>query len=252
MNMLRGAIRFVAAMVFVVACILMVLFYLQWVRPEKKVGFLRTWCRALLRIVGIDLKIEGKVYDQHCLIVANHVSFMDIFGLNVVKPGRFIAKSEIANWPIFGRIAKGVDTLFIERKNRRSILTVNQQITDALSRKQTIMLFPEGRTSAGTTLLPLRSNLMEPAVMSATPIQPIVLLYREHGLPTTKASYTDISLFACLWNIVSSDGLTLTIKVLPLIDPTGKDRREVAVEVSAMMSEAMGVVDPMQAMNLLN
>ena len=88
--------------------------------------------------------------------------------------------------------------------------------------------------------------------MSATPIQPIVLLYREHGLPTTKASYTDISLFACLWNIVSSDGLTLTIKVLPLIDPTGKDRREVAVEASAMMSEAMGVVDPMQAMNLLN
>ena len=113
MKMLRGAIRFAAAMVFVVACILMVLFYLQWVKPEKKVGFLRTWCRVLLRIVGIDLKIEGKVYDRHCLIVANHVSFMDIFGLNVVKPGRFIAKSEIANWPIFGQIAKGVFTLFI-------------------------------------------------------------------------------------------------------------------------------------------
>ena len=87
--------------------------------------------------------------------------------------------------------------------------------------------------------------------MSATPIQPIVLLYREPGLPTTKASYTDITLFACLWNIVSSDGLTLTIKVLPLIDPTGKNRREVAAAASAMMREARGVVEPMQALTLL-
>ncbi|MBO7173940.1 MAG: 1-acyl-sn-glycerol-3-phosphate acyltransferase [Burkholderiaceae bacterium] len=252
MKTILGAFRFAMAMLFTLACILMVLVYLQWVTPEKKVGFLRTWCRALLRIVGIDLKIDGKVYDEHCLIVANHVSFMDIFGLNVVKPGRFIAKSEIADWPIFGQIAKGVDTLFIERKNRRSILTVNQQISDALSKKQTIMLFPEGRTSAGSTLLPLRSNLMEPAVMSQTPIQPIVLLYRDHGMPTTKASYTDISLFGCLWNIVTSDGLSLTVKVLPLIDPKGKDRREVAAEASALMSKAMGVADPMQAMNLLN
>ena len=251
MKTIRGALRFTAAMIFVVACILAVLLYLQWVKPEKKIGFLRSWCRVLLRIVGIDLKIEGTVYEKHCLIVANHISFMDIFGLNVVKPGRFIAKSEIAGWPIFGRIAKGVDTLFIERKNRRSIVTVNEQISDALSKKQTIMLFPEGRTSVGTTLLPLRSNLMEPAVMSETPIQPIVLLYREHGMPTTKASYTDLSIFACLWNIVSSDGLTLTLKVLPLIDPKGKDRREVAAEASALMSKAMGVVDPMQVMNLL-
>lgn len=247
-----GVFRFVAALVYAVACILMVLFYLQWVSPNKKVGLLRSWSAAFLRIVGIKLKIEGDIYDKHCLIVANHISFIDIFGLNVAKPGRFIAKSEIANWPIFGRIAKGVDTLFIERKNRRSIVTVNQQISDALSKQQTIMLFPEGKTSVGMTLLPLRSNLIEPAVMSRTPVQPFVLVYRENGMPTTKASYAHISLFPCLWNIVSTPGLSLTVKALPLIDPTGKDRRQVAAEASAMMSEAMGVVDPMQAMNLLS
>ncbi len=251
MQKIVGSIRFMLAIIYAVACILMVLLYMQWLKPENKVGVLRAWSLAFLKIVGIRLKLEGTVYDKHCLLIANHISFIDIFGLDAIKPGRFIAKSEIADWPIFGRIAKGVDTLFIKRKSRRSILEVNEQISEALSKKQTIMLFPEGRTSVGMTLLPLRSNLIEPAVMSGTPIQPFVLIYRENGMPTTKVAYTDISLFGCLWNIVTTKGLTLTIKALPLIDPSDKDRRQVAAEASAMMSEAMGVVDPQKAMNLL-
>ena len=127
MHKISGAFRFVAALLYVVACITMVLFYLQWVKPEKKVGIIRSWAAFLIKIVGIKLKCEGEVYPSHCLLVANHVSFLDIFALDSQKPGRFIAKSEIANWPIFGRIAKGVDTLFIERKNRRSIVEVNEQ-----------------------------------------------------------------------------------------------------------------------------
>ncbi len=245
MHKISGAFRFVAALLYVVACITMVLFYLQWVKPEKKVGIIRSWAAFLIKIVGIELKCEGEVYPSHCLLVANHVSFLDIFALDSQKPGRFIAKSEIANWPIFGRIAKGVDTLFIERKNRRSIVEVNEQLSLALQAGQTVMLFPEGRTSLGLSLLPLKANLMEPAVMSGTPIQPVVLCYTENGEKTTKASYANISIFACLWTIVSTPNLALTMKFLPVIDTHGKARREVAKIASASMSEAMGVPDPM-------
>ena len=245
MHKLLAPFRFVSALIYSLACITMVLVYLQWVKPEKKVGIIRAWSRAFIKIVGIDLKCEGEIYPEHCLLLANHVSFLDIFALDSQKPGRFIAKSEIANWPIFGRIAKGVDTLFIERKNRRSIIEVNAQLSDALKAKQTVMLFPEGRTSPGLTLLPLKPNLIEPAVISNTPVQPVALCYLENGQKTTKASYANVSIFACLWTIVSTPGLALTVKFLPVIHPDGKNRHDVARLASASMSAAMGVKDPM-------
>lgn len=246
MQKITGAFRFTAAMLYAVACILLVLIYLQWLNPLSKKRIIRSWASAFLSIIGMKLKVEGEVYDKPCLIVANHISFIDIFALNIVKPGRFIAKSEIADWPVFGRIAKGVDTLFIERKNRRSIITVNEQISAALLAQQTVMLFPEGRTSVGEELLPLKSNLIEPAILSGSPVQPCALCYEENGQKTTKASYAGISIFKCLWTIVTTPGLTVTVKVLPIIDVTGKTRHEVANEASALMSAAMGVPDPMK------
>ena len=245
MNKIVGAFRFVSALFFALACIVLVLLYLQWIRPEAKRNIIQSWARGFIKMVGMDLTVQGDVYDKHCLIVANHISFIDIFALNAMKPGRFIAKSEIAGWPVFGRIAKGVDTLFIERKNRRSIISVNEQISAALMRRQTIMLFPEGKTSTGVSLLPLKANLLEPAVLSGTPVMPVAICYTENGQKTTKASYANISIFSCLWTICSTPGLSVTLKVLPMIDVEGKTRHEVASEASALMSQAMGVPDPM-------
>ena len=246
MNKIVGCYRFVCGLLFALACILLVLFYLQWVKPEAKRNIIRSWARTFINLIGMKFRVKGEVYENPCLIVANHISFVDIFALNALKPGRFIAKSEIAGWPVFGRIAKGVDTLFIERKNHRSIIAVNEQISAALMQKQTVMLFPEGKTSIGVSLLPLKANLIEPAVLSGTPVQPVAICYTENGQKTTKASYANISIFDCLWTICSTPGLAVTLKVLPIIDVTGKTRHEVAHEAAASMSEAMGVPNPMQ------
>ncbi len=245
MNKIVGAARFILALFFALACILLVLFYLQWVKPESKRGIIQSWARTFIKIVGMRFEVQGEVYDRYCLIVANHISFIDIFALNAMKPGRFIAKSEIAGWPVFGRIAKGVDTLFIERKNHRSIISVNEQISAALMKGQTIMLFPEGKTSIGVSLLPLKANLIEPAILSGTPVLPVAICYTENGVRTTKASYANISIFKCLWTICSTPDLAVTLKVQPVINVDGKTRHEVASEASAVMSAAMGVPDPM-------
>ncbi len=246
MNKIVGSFRFILALLFALACILLVLFYLQWIKPEAKRKIIKTWARSFINMIGMRFSVEGDVYKSHCLIVANHISFVDIFALNAMKPGRFIAKSEIAGWPVFGRIAKGVDTLFIQRKNRRSIISVNEQISAALMQHQTIMLFPEGKTSEGVSLLPLKPNLIEPAILSGTPVLPVAICYTENGEKTTKASYANISIFKCLWTICSTPGLAVTLKVLPTINVEGKTRHEVACEASALMSAAMGVADPMK------
>lgn len=246
MNKIVGSFRFILALLFALACILLVLFYLQWIKPEAKRKIIKTWARTFIDMIGMRFSVEGDVYKSHCLIVANHISFVDIFALNAMKPGRFIAKSEIAAWPVFGRIAKGVDTLFIQRKNIRSIISVNEQISAALMQHQTIMLFPEGKTSEGVSLLPLKPNLIEPAILSCTPVLPVAICYTENGVKTTKASYANISIFKCLWTICSTPGLAVTLKVLPTINVEGKTRHEVACEASALMSSAMGVTDPMK------
>lgn len=245
MNKVVGIFRFIGALLFALACILLVCFYLQWIKPEAKRKIIKTWARTFIEIIGMRYSIEGDIYDKYCLIVANHISFVDIFALNAMKPGRFIAKSEIADWPVFGRIAKGVDTLFVQRRNHRSIIAVNEQISAALMQQQTIMLFPEGKTSVGVSLLPLKANLIEPAILSGTPVLPVAICYAENGQKTTKASYANISIFKCLWTICSTPGLSVTLKVLPLIDVEGKTRHEVAAQAAEVMSQAMGVPNPM-------
>ena len=81
MNKIVGAARFVSALFYALACILLVLFYLQWVKPEKKKDIIRSWARTFINIVGMRFDVQGEVYDRYCLIVANHISFIDIFSI---------------------------------------------------------------------------------------------------------------------------------------------------------------------------
>lgn len=78
MNKIVGSFRFVLALLFALACILLVLFYLQWIKPEAKRKIIRTWARSFINMIGMRFSVEGDVYKSHCLIVANHISFVDI------------------------------------------------------------------------------------------------------------------------------------------------------------------------------
>ena len=74
MNKIVGSFRFILALLFALACILLVLFYLQWIKPEAKRKIIRTWARSFINMIGMRFSVEGDVYKSHCLIVANHIS----------------------------------------------------------------------------------------------------------------------------------------------------------------------------------
>ncbi len=245
MRIITGPLRFIAALFYAVGCITLVLVYLQWVAPEKKRNIIRTWAAALMKILGFRVDVEGEVYPKHCLIVANHISFIDIFALDSIKPGRFIAKSEIESWPIFGRIAKGVDTLFIKRKSRRSIVEVNDALGGALAAGQTVMLFPEGQTTIGLSILPFKPNLIEPAVISNTAVVPVALCYYEGSEKTTKATYANVNIFKCLWTIAMTPNLSVKVIFTDPIIPNGKNRLEVARAAAKQVAQALDVPNPM-------
>jgi 1-acyl-sn-glycerol-3-phosphate acyltransferase len=106
---------------------------------------IRRWSRKLLDLLHVDLRLAGALAHPNVVVVANHVSWLDIFALHAIGPVRFIAKSEIARWPVLGRLVAGVGTLFIERERRQDTHRVNRDIAQALADGDIVAVFPKAR-----------------------------------------------------------------------------------------------------------
>src|SRR5262252_3456694 len=122
------------------------------------------WARTVLAGLGIELRIEGAQIDSGALLLANHVSWLDILVIASLTPASFVAKSEVRCWPAIGWLAARAETLFIRRASGRSLLEVKNRIAGLLAEGRSVALFPEATTSDGETVLPFRSGLMQAAV----------------------------------------------------------------------------------------
>ena len=138
------------------------------------------------------------------LIVANHVSWLDIFILATLYPCSFIGMKEIKRWPIIGTVARNAGTVFIDRKNRKDIDPINAAIAASLEKGQSVMFFPVARTSDGNGVLPFKAALFQSAINADAPIQPVALrYYDENGQRTTQPTFDDVNLLQSFWRIIS-------------------------------------------------
>lgn len=251
--------RFLSVFVYTVCCLFLIAFVFPRSTDEKKGRIIRRWAGKLPRWLGIRVEVEGRIAEEavhDCgitpgamgrLVVSNHVSFLDIFSLDSVVPSAFVAKAEIAKWPVFGGIAKAVNTIFIERGNRKALLGIGSNMQKALEEGKTLLMFPEGTTSDGTGLLKLHANLFDAAAKTGAEVIPVVLRYKSRGEITTAPAYVGkVGLFECLWKVVNTLDLTILIKIGEPIRPmAGEDRHSLCRRASAVMSAAIGVADPL-------
>ncbi|MBV8848872.1 MAG: 1-acyl-sn-glycerol-3-phosphate acyltransferase [Methylobacteriaceae bacterium] len=184
------------------------------------------------------------------MIVPNHVSWTDVLVLGCRQsPLRFVAKSEVAGWPLFGAIARLTGTIFVERQRRRSILRVNAALCDRLAAGEDVVVFAEATTGNGSRLkrfnaphfAALRDFLAaQPEVPCAT-VTPVGLAYvRRHGLPLGRlgrseiAWYGDTALIPHLWMLVTRGGVDCDVSYgAPIRFERGSDRKAVARETEA-------------------
>lgn len=135
------------------------------------VEFSRRWSRRLLDVLGIRLEAEAIQLSPGTLLVANHISWLDVLALNALMPAghgaMFIAKAELRNWPLIGWLLERNGTLFLRRGFSRQLIEVNSRIAAYLTEGKIVAVFPEGTTSAGAGVLPFRPALFEPAVRGA-------------------------------------------------------------------------------------
>jgi 1-acyl-sn-glycerol-3-phosphate acyltransferase len=204
---------------------------------------IRSWSRRLLHLMSIDIRMSGALAHPNVLVVANHVSWLDIFALHAVGPVRFIAKSEIARWPLLGRLVRGVGTLFIERARRHDTHRVNQEIAQALAEGDIVAVFPEGTVTDGTELLPFKGSLLQPIIDASGHVQPVAIRYRTpDGHPSTVPAYANGTTFlGSFWRICGERALVVEMKAIAPLPAQGKHRRELAREAEAAIRAALAV-----------
>jgi len=200
------------------------------------------WSGKLIRLIGARLELQGTPRPGATLLIANHVSWLDIASIHAGCPqARFVSKADVLRWPLLGWLIRHVGTLFIERERKRDALRVVHQMAEALRQGDSVAVFPEGTTGPGPQVLPFHANLLQAAIAVEAPVQPIVLRYSEPGqVFGTAAQYIgDTTLIGSIWKIISARGLVVHVNFLPPQATAHADRRALAEHLRAELQTVL-------------
>ncbi len=204
--------------------------------------WIQSWSARLLRVLGIDVQASGAPRSGATLVVANHVSWLDIAAIHATAPqARFVSRADVRHWPFVGWLAAGAGTLFIERASKRDALRVVHQVADALRAGDMVAVFPEGTTGAGPALLPFHANLLQAAIATDTPVQPVVLRFHQPGHAFSGAIefVGQTSLVQSVWRVVCARGLCVRLDWLAPQGSAQADRRRLAATLRDTMAVAL-------------
>ena len=212
-------------------------------RRRRAVG---RWSARLLAVLNVRPSVRGSppvIADRAAVLVANHVSWLDIQLIHSVWQVRFIAKSEVRRWPLIGWLSARAGTLFIERGKNRHAARINQSIHAAFQQGDAIGVFPEGSTTDGTELTRFHASLLQPAVDEGAMVYPVALRYLdEAGNINVNASYVgDTTLTESLSMIFGQRTIRAELIFLPPIDAMGKTRRELAAQTQSAIAAALNL-----------
>ncbi len=220
--------------------------FLSGAQRKKRV---QRFSRDLLAILAVRVKISGsppQARDTPAMIVANHVSWLDIFAINSAHTVRFVAKSEIRRWPLIGWLCEKGGTLFIERAQRRHTTHINAQIVAGLRQGDIFAVFPEGVITAGDVVLPFHASLLQPALVCDARLFPVAVRYtRADGSLCEEADYEgDKTLLDSLRMMFTQPVIHAHLQFLPPLACSGGHRRELAYEAARLVAAALNVPAP--------
>ena len=201
----------------------------------------RAFSLRMLRALGVRLAVEGTAQPGPVMLVANHVSWLDILAINAAHTARFVSKAEIRHWPLLGWMVQCGGTLFIERARKRDAMRVVHQVSAALSAGDVVAVFPEGTTGDGRGLLPFHANLIQAAVALDAPVQGVALRYADDAAAVSAAAaYTgDITLWRSLWAVVHARGLVARVTLLAPERSGGRERRAFCEGIRTRIAQAL-------------
>lgn len=214
--------------------------------PERARLYLKArWSRQLLEELGVRILWTGTP-PVRGMLVANHISWLDIYAINSLAPTRFLSKDEVRHWPVVGWLASRVGTLFLERGSRAAAQRAKESLVAELRADRLVGVFPEGTTGFGDHVMPFHAALFQSAIDAGVAVAPALVRYVNHqGQPTTAAAYVgETSLWECLRSIVTASGLSVHITFLPPVETAGTDRRHLSHHSHQLISHALAAFTP--------
>ncbi|MFB9903976.1 lysophospholipid acyltransferase family protein [Allokutzneria oryzae] len=209
------------------------------VDPVRGRRLMSSWCRMLLRSLGIRLEVHADAAEADpALLVANHVSWLDPVVLMAAVPVRVVAKTGIGEIPVIGSIARGAGTIFIDRLRLSMLPSVVGQVTAALRAGTSVAVFPQGTTFCEPAKGRFRPAMFQAAVDAGVPVRPVLLDYRlTDGRPTAAASYLgDESMGTAMRRTIAARGLVVHLRAMPSVPHEGADRRALSLAAQEAVS----------------
>ncbi|UCF67890.1 MAG: 1-acyl-sn-glycerol-3-phosphate acyltransferase [Acidobacteriota bacterium] len=186
-------------------------------RLGVRVSHFHRWSRMMARILGMSITMRGHPAPPPFVLVSNHLSYVDVILVGACVPGVFVAKSEIARWPILGSLTRAANTLFIERERMSDIPRVLELLDGVLDAGQGVILFPEGTSTAGDRVLPFRSPLLEVASRRTLPVTYATIRYEtiEHESENRRDATAEGGGAVCWWGEMTLAGHLYRLLQLP-------------------------------------
>ncbi|HTQ49404.1 MAG TPA: lysophospholipid acyltransferase family protein [Candidatus Acidoferrales bacterium] len=245
---LRVITRLARLAVAITISLLDYLFRCAFRRPDAKLAARAAWLHRAsgrtLRFFRIKTQATGPV-PVGGLLISNHLSYLDILVLSSLTPAVFVSKHDVKFWPVFGQFAVLGGTVFVDRARRFQVGRVNEEITGALNQGALVVLFPEGTSSNGQTLLPFKSSLLEPATDLGWPLAIDWIHYEiDDGDAGEEVCYWgNHTFFPHMLNLLSKRQIQVTVRFGQFPERNG-DRKELAQRLRA---EILGLKDGLGA-----
>lgn len=213
-------------------------FFILWVKfprytREQKLQAIQRWSAQTLSLMGVVVRLKSiaHTHDIPSLLVANHVSWLDVLVIQSLQPSVFIAKKEVGQWPVVGAIAKACGVVFVDRGSPSSAKKMVDDVANALHHGYRVAGFPEGTSSEGYTVSLFHANLFEAAIHRQVDVQPIALRYvdKDTGDLSSAAAFVgEMSFIDSLHRIMTAPCITVNVHIGDAISPEGHSRRTLA------------------------
>ncbi len=245
MGWVRLAYRLPAIIAYLlIGLSIVVIIFPRWTVLQRRL-MIQRWSRWVLRSLGVEVvrlgcEFPGK--DSAVMIVANHLSWLDIFVINSLLPCRFVAKAEIRSWPMVGVLCDRAGTIFVERAKRQALRDVMSQMERALQNFEPVAVFPEGTTGDMFELKPFHSNLLQAAVAVQAPVQPVALEFlNPTGTLELQAQFIGETTFVeSMLRVLQRRKIVARIHVGAILGTAGRHRDEVCREARASIDSMLG------------
>lgn len=231
MRSLIAKLRFCAVILSMTLLFFGVLILNKFCRKCLLHQFRVLWAKCLIASTGAKLTVTGyKVSKQdlhNAMIVSNHISWLDTVVMLRLYYVRYVGKIEMLKWPLLNNMIKAGGTIFIDRKNKKDILKVNQQVAEVLQQGATVGLYPEGKTTLGHDVAQFKAPILEAAIMAKSTIIPLVLSYRKNdNQPAPEVSFANVGWLQTVMNTLHLKNLHINVTVLPPVHAAEFKNRE--------------------------